>query len=146
MNIYRYVCIAVTALLVGCAVPPHPDSTAISIAAAQQVLARAERHAQARNFQALCELGDFVRMCEQELQTQGVRAAVPHESARLIDTYILPKNGQFSGGRVLVIEGVDGNGTPYHTEVLVHYGQAGHLTLLMPIYWTGTTVADELGT
>lgn len=101
-----------------------PSSPEISMEEAKAILDQAVAYAQARNLGGLCQLNGSVNMCQHQFTDAGGWVTVPSEPPTIADTYCVPtvhfKNGfQATGGRVLVLEGINGVGEPYRTEFLV---------------------------
>jgi hypothetical protein len=122
----------------------------ISVEEATSLLNQAVAYAQARDLDKLCELAGSKGICRHQWEWAGGECAVPDEPPEIVDTYLLPtvqlKNGHKSvGGRVLVLEGVDGLGKPYRTEFFVFRsgdsGLAG-LAVTNVIYWSGYGIAQ----
>ncbi|NOK60924.1 MAG: hypothetical protein GFH27_549289n94 [Chloroflexi bacterium AL-W] len=129
-------------ILAGCAFLPSPSADTISVADAQQILAQAETFAQAGDIQGLCALTDLPRRCERAIVRVGGIATAPTESPQIVDTYLLPDQGQYVGYRVLVLEGEDATGKPYRTEFGVFYNSERKLSPMYPVYWSGGSIAD----
>lgn len=132
-------------LLCSCNVGTTRPPEAISTESAQKILQRAEMLAQSGDVDALCEISFSPRLCEIQLDTAGGVASIPQQPPEMVDSYIvndeqLPNGDRIVGGRVLVLEGVDGLGEPYRTEFLVFdtglYGLKPHDA----IYWSGVGV------
>jgi hypothetical protein len=91
---------------------------------------------------AACSLG--ASTCPKSLR-ESDPATVPATPPRVIGTAVIePKlrsDGAWdTGGRVLMLCGVDGLGRPYYAELLV-FQDGTRLIATNPLYWTGTCVA-----
>lgn len=117
----------------------------VSVEEATSLLNQAVAYAQARDLAKLCELASSKGICRHQWEDADGEQAVPDEPPQIVDTYLLPtvhlKNGDKAvGGRVLVLEGVDGLGKPYRTEFFVfRSGDSGleGLAVTNVIYWCG---------
>ncbi len=119
---------------------------AITVETATSVLHRAEAHAQARDFEALCNMGGAVSMCQHWLRDVGGAASVPAQPPEIVRTYLIPpsttQNGTSTGGRVLVLKGIDGLGRAYTTEFLVFDAGSHGPAALHPVYWSGIRMSS----
>ncbi|MEO0248156.1 MAG: hypothetical protein ABIN58_01180 [candidate division WOR-3 bacterium] len=129
--------------------PPHGE---IGINEARAILDQAVSYAQARNLGGLCQLGGSANMCQHQFTSAGGWVTVPSEHPEIADIYYLPtkhfKNGfQATGGRVLVLEGINGVGETYRTDFLVFEtddpgaGSEG-LAVINVVYWSGFGIAQ----
>lgn len=72
----------------------------------------------------------------------------PFGTSEIVDTRLVaPKdfgNGTWTvGGRILVLEGINGNGERYRTEFFVFRDpDSGKPAALYPIYWSGIGIAQ----
>ncbi|MDP9352874.1 MAG: hypothetical protein M3P51_15240 [Chloroflexota bacterium] len=118
----------------------------ITVETATSVLRRAEAHAQARDFEALCNMGDAVSMCQHWLRDVRGAASVPVQPPEIVRTYLIPssttQNGTSTGGRVLVLKGIDGLGRAYTTEFLVFDAGSHGPAALHPVYWSGIRMSS----
>ena len=132
------------------------DNEEVSVEEATSLLNQAVAHAQARDLDKLCNLCSSHGICWHQWEDAGGGQAVPAEPPRIVDTYLLPtmhlKNGGWApGGRVLVLEGVDGLGRLYRTEFFVFWtgGDWGvkELAVINGVYWSGYGIGqcDEDG-
>jgi len=128
----------------------------VSVEEATSLLYHAVAYAQARDLDKLCDLCSSNGICRHQWEYAGGGQAVPAEPPEIVDTYLLPtvhlKNGGWApGGRVLVVEGVDGLGKPYRTEFFSFWtgGDWGvkELAVVNGVYWSGAGIAqcDEDG-
>jgi hypothetical protein len=115
--------------LVGCG----KHSTNVSLAEATATLDTAVSYAQAHDLIGLGTLADNLLMAVRIWGTSGEWNTLPQDPPTVVDNY--PLNSKL-GGRVLVLEGIDGLGKPYRTEFLV-YWYNGQLTVGNVIYWDG---------
>jgi hypothetical protein len=117
----------------------------VSVEEATSLLNQAVACTQARDLAKLCELAGSKGICRSQWELAGGEQTIPDEPPEIVDTYLLTtvhlKNGDKAvGGRVLVLEGVDGLGKPYRTEFFVfRSGDSGleRLAVTNVIYWSG---------
>lgn len=140
------ICLAVTdAIVIG-----NENDKEVGVEEATSLLNQAVTYAQARDLDKLCELAGSKGICRSQWELAGGRQAVPDEPPEIVDTYLLPtvhlKNGGWAvGGRVLVLQGVDGLGKPYRTEFFVFRSRDSGLEGLAAtnvIYWSGYGIAQ----
>ena len=87
-------------------------------------------------------------MCQNHWEDAGGWESLPSEAPGIVDTYLVPAKGledgnSIVGGRVLVLEGVDGQNQPYRTEFFVFFdSDSGEYVPLYPIYWSGIGIAQ----
>lgn len=125
----------------------------VSVEEATSLLNQAVACAQARDFDKLCDLGGSKGICRSQLELAGGEQAVPAEPPEIVDTYLLPTvhlkwGGEIVGGRVLVVEGVDGLGKPYRTEFFVFWtggdwGLKKELAVTNVVYWSGFGIVQH---
>ncbi|MFP3974867.1 MAG: hypothetical protein ACLFVK_01425 [Dehalococcoidia bacterium] len=128
----------------GCA---RYDSTNVSVQEAKAVLDKAVTYASSGKVEKLCNMGGSVSICEHHLRDAGGDESIPSEPPEIVDTYLVREkhsdNRTQLGGRVLVLEGVDGRGATYHTEFLVtRVPDSRELIALYPVYWSGIGVGQ----
>ena len=135
----------------------------VSDAAARRYFAQIVNAAMAKDFDALCRLNGSVGTCEFELNyicrnpdTSGplqqtkeelernCSLSVPTEPPEIAASRHLPRQGDSTGGRILVVRGVDGWGDPYETEVLIFRDKRSYKAI-HAVFWTGDKF-DELKT
>lgn len=148
------ICLAVvipTFVLLSC------ENEEVSVEEATSLLNRAVAYAQVRDLDKLCDLAHSKLMCQHQWEDAGGGQAVPAEAPEIVDTYLLPtvhlkRGGRASGGRVLVLEGVDGLGKSYRTEFFVFWttddwGLKKELAVINEVYWSGYGIGqyDEDG-
>ena len=133
------------------------ENEKVSVEEATSLLNQAVAYTQARDLDKLCDLAGSKLMCQHQWEDAGGGWAVPAEPPEIVDTYLLPtvhlkRGGRAPGGRVLVLEGVDGLGKPYRTEFFVFWtiddwGLKKELAVTNVIYWSGYGIAqpDEDG-
>lgn len=127
-------------LLGGCSTTTRDPAT-ISVDEALTVLKQAELHARAGDVDAFCRITIQSRdTCEHQLRTAGGFAAIPEESPTVVQSYVVPDTklkagGIAQGGRMLVLEGKNGLGQPYHMEFLVFDQGDNQLVSLVAPYW-----------
>jgi hypothetical protein len=133
----------------------NENNEEVSVEEAASLLNQAVAYAQARDLDKLCDLSGSKLMCQHQWEDAGGGQAVPAEPPQIVDTYLLPtvhlKNGGWApGGRVFVLEGVDGLGKPYRTEFFVFRSRdsgLNGLAVINGVYWSGAGIAqcDENG-
>jgi len=121
------------------------DPATITFNEAVELLRQAEDYAQSGDISSLCNMSDAVQACLEEFSRLEGKAAIPSDSPTIVKTYVLPDvlldNGNtLLGGRVLVIQGVDGRGHSYRTEWLVFDRGNNKLTPRTPIYWSRISI------
>lgn len=152
------ICLAVAIATYGVLVwrlSAYNENTEVSVEEATSVLNQAVAYAQARDLDRLCDLCSSNGICRHQWEYAGGGQAVPGEPPQIVDTYLLPtvhlKNGGWApGGRVLVLEGVDGLGKSYRTEFFVfrsRYSGLDGLAAINGVYWSGASTGqcDEDG-
>lgn len=98
--------------------------------------------AQARDWVALCALSGAKFNCEHDLDMIG-RERLPPERPTVAETRFHEKQSKDgSTGRVLVVEGTDGRGRPYRTEVMVQRYE-GHLEGVNVVYWSNSEIFER---
>lgn len=128
----------------------NKNNEEIGVEEATSLLNQAVAYAQARDLDKLYELAGSRGICRSQWELSGGQEAVPDESPEIVDTYLLPtvhlKNGgEAVGGRVLVVEGVDGLDKPYRTEFFVFRSEdcgLDGLAVTNVIYWSGYGIAQ----
>jgi hypothetical protein len=117
---------------------PYP-----SISEAEAVLAQVVGYVETADLEGLSKL-EPSSMVEQALHAVGGFSTAPNEPPTIVDTFIRPtvkcNGGQATGGRILVLEGVDNLGRSYHSEMLV-FREPGELRVINSIYWTNSYIA-----
>jgi hypothetical protein len=132
---------------IACASPTRaPES--ITEEEASAVLEAAHVSSLEQDLESLCGLGGSVLSCQSAWQNMGEWAAVPAAPPIVTSTRILPdlelSNGSTSrGGRVLVVDGIDGLGREFSTDFLLFDGGGGNLVALNPVYWSGMNVGRQ---
>jgi len=124
----------------------------VSVEEATSVLNQAVAYAQARDLEKLGVLAQDKSMTREAWESAGGWETVPAEPPKIVDTYLLPtvqlKNGsQATGGRVLVLDGVNGLGKPYRTEFLVFRSDGPDsglegLAVINVVYWSGICIGQ----
>lgn len=122
----------------------------VSVREATNLLNQAVAYAQARDLDRLYDISGSQGICRSQWELSGGEQAVPDEPPEIVDTYLLPamhlNNGCVAvGGRVLVVEGVDGLGESYRTEFFVFRSRDSGLDGLAVtnvVYWSGYGIAQ----
>ncbi|MGH8991043.1 MAG: hypothetical protein ACRDZ7_05885 [Acidimicrobiia bacterium] len=123
----------------------------ISDADARGYLDRMVAAAQARDFDALCDLNGSVGNCRRTLETAcdpstappaiSCEETVPAEPPTVVSLRNSPGDGY--AGRILVVRGVDAAGKPYETEVLVFRENRRSFKAINAVYWSGATIIED---
>lgn len=98
--------------------------------------------AEARDFDRMCRLNGAVSNCETQLQLAG-RDTVPAEPPRVTGSRYHPKKPGGTAGRVLILEGIDGRGKPYRTEVFVFRENRYNFKAINAVYWSNFGFGDD---
>ena len=99
---------------------------------------------QARDWDRLCKLNGAPPNCYADLDSpfQKLRETAPADPPRIVETRVHEKSSpDGSTGRVLVVEGTDGRGRPYRTEVMVSRYE-GKLEGTNVVYWSGHEIFE----
>jgi hypothetical protein len=119
---------------------PPPPSEAEARAFLDEIVATALR----QDFEALCALGGG--SCESLLVDRGGRDVPPDRPTvvgiRFVDQQASGPRPR-TGGYILELCGLDLDGDPYYSEMLVFRDFAGDLRAIEPLYWMGITIADD---
>jgi hypothetical protein len=119
----------------------EPDKP-VSEAEARAYFGRIVAAAQARDWGKLCALNGSPFNCEMQLHTVG-RDALPPEPPTIVESRFHEKQfADGSTGRVLVVEGTDGLGRRYRTEVMVSRYE-GHLEGTNVVYWSSAEIFER---
>ena len=137
----------------------------VSDQAARAYFERIVAAAEAKDFAALCRLNGSPNVCRHELGVycpeslgsgpvpqvpkgseleQECREAVPSEPPTVVESRHQPSGDGYTGGRILLVKGVDGRGKPYETEVLVFRDKRSYKAV-HAVFWSGDKF-DELRT
>lgn len=114
----------------------------VSEAEARAYFGRIVAAALANDLEALCALDGAEFNCRQQLGIAG-EGTRPAEPPTIVGSRYHEK--QFSDGtpgRILVVEGTDGRGNPYRTEVLV-FREGDHLEATNAVYWGDFEIYDR---
>lgn len=135
-----------TLILFGCGSSAPRTPSTITTSEALQVLRRAEAFARAGDMKSLCGMSESIRRCEWFIEWSGGVQAVPSTSPKVVADYVVPEvldtNGASNvGGRMLILEGIDGLGKSYRTEFLV-LDTGKRLEPYVPIYWSGMYIVQ----
>ncbi len=127
--------------VVGCGESPC-GMWEISVEEAEIILERAISYAEEHDLEGLCGMGGSSSICNIHWRSAGEWEGLPIEPPEIVDTYLLPTvdhggGSQSTGGRILVLEGIDGLGNDYRTEFLVFCAGSHGLVPYSPIYWSG---------
>ena len=115
------------------------SGTPVTEAEARTHLATLVAAGQAKDFEQLCSLAGAVLNCRRLLDEAG-RDAVPADAPRVTSaTYHQGSDGG-TPGWVLVVEGTDGKGKPYRTEVLIFRDDENRVVATNAVYWSNFKV------
>lgn len=121
--------------------PPSGSSgRPVSEAEARAHLAKLVAAGQARDFDQLCSLAGAVLNCRRLLDHAGRDAVPPDAPAVVSATYHEASDNGGTPGWVLVVEGTDGKGKPYQTEVLVFRDDENRVVATNAVYWSNFKV------
>ena len=112
----------------------------VTEAEARAHLARIVAAGRAHDFAALCALNGAVNNCRRQLDLVGTDA-VPSEPPRVVGSRFHDKEAPDDTPTfVLIVEGIDGKGKRYHTEVGVFWEERGVLKAINAVYWSNFSV------
>ena len=118
-----------------------PVSEAEARAFFDQVVAAAR----ARDWDKLCGLNGAPPNCEIDLDSpfQKLRDRLPPDPPTIVETrFHEAQSADGSTGRILVVEGIDGRGRPYRTEVMVSRYE-GKLEGTNVVYWSSNEIFER---
>lgn len=134
----------------------------VSDEAARRYFDRIVAAAQAKDFEALCALNGSAGTCREELRVycpenygsgpapqfpkgdeleQECRESVPPDPPKVISSRHHPRRDGYTGGRILLVGGVDGRGKPYETEVLIFRDKRSYKAI-HAVFWSGDKFED----
>lgn len=114
----------------------------VTEAEARAYLDRIVAAAQSRDFEAMCRLNGAVMNCEAQLRLAGMDA-LPTEPPRVTGTRYHRKEPGGTAGRVLVVEGIDGRGKSYRTEVFVFRENRYDFKAINAVYWSNFRFIED---
>lgn len=116
----------------------------VSEAEARGFLDQAVAAGRARDWDKLCNLNGAPPNCHFALDSpfQKLRDTVPPDPPRIVETRFIEESAEGAGGRILIVEGTDGRGKPYRTEVLVSRYE-GKLEGTNIVYWSSHEIFDR---
>ncbi len=124
----------------------HTESPEVSMDEATAMLDEVVACAQAHDLECLGKLADDMSMTRIHWESAGGWETLPAEPPTVVGSRLLPTvpiNGaHYVGGRLLVLEGIDGLGKPYHSEGLVFRNKGG-LSMINTIYWGNMTIYEQ---
>jgi hypothetical protein len=115
----------------------------VTEAEARRYLARLVAAAQDHDLERLCHLNGAYLNCHKTLEYIGGPDTVPHDPPTVVGTRYHPKDPGGTAGRVLVVEGVDGRGRHYRTEVFVFRENRFHFKATNGVYWSGARFIED---
>lgn len=111
---------------------------------ARELVTKAIDHTLTRDFASLCGLANSRSMCESDLKS-GALERVSKQAPRVVCSYEIPDvvsaSGRSLGGRVLVVDGIDGTDRRFVTEVLVFHDGQG-LVATNVVWWSNRGIAS----
>ena len=116
----------------------------VTEAEARRYLDKIVAAAQAKDFDRLCHLNGAVLNCQWQLDLAG-RDAVPSEPPSVTGSRYHPERKGGTAGMVLIVEGTDGKGKHYRTEVFVFRENRYHFKATNAVYWSNFEFGDEAG-
>ena len=122
--------------LVGCGTSAN-EVAAVTLPEAEAVLSNAVALAQAHDLTGLGVLADDQSITLRTWQSTDEWTTLPADPPTIVDSYV-QKAG---GGRVLVLEGTDGLGNPYHSELMV-FRSDSRLIVANVLYWDNYRVSE----
>ena len=117
----------------------------VSEAEARAFLDQAVAAARARDWDKLCSLNGAAPNCYIDLDSpfQKLRDTVPPDPPTIVETrFHEDQSSDGSAGRILVVEGTDGSGQPYRTEVMVSRYD-GKLEGTNIVYWSSNEIFER---
>lgn len=142
--LYKPPLLALTALLAltGCGTLAPRATTE---ATAKDLLDRAVRRTLNGDFAGLCATAASQAMCESDLKS-GLRERAPQEPPQILCAYSLAdrRDGThvIRGGQVLVVQGKDGTGHPYTTDVFVFHDGEQYVSQ-NTVWWSNRGIAQK---
>ncbi len=116
----------------------------VTEAEARAYLNRIVAAAQAQDFDTLCRLNGSVNICSRTLDEFNLRNAVPSVPPTVVGSRYSPKRGTGdTAGMILVVEGPNACGKPYHTEVFVFRENRYHFKAINAVYWSNARVVED---
>jgi hypothetical protein len=137
----------------------------VSDEAARRYFDRIVVATEAKDFDALCRLNGSTGTCREELRVycpedsgsgpaprfpkgeellQECRESVPPDPPTVVSSRHHPRKDGNVGGRILLVRGVDGRGSPYETEVLIFRDKRSYKAI-HAVFWSGDKF-DEVRT
>jgi hypothetical protein len=113
----------------------------VTEAEARAYLDRIVAAARARDFDKMCRLNGAVHNCRVQLAQAG-EYAVPPSPPRVVGTRYYKEGDGSVAGRALVVEGVDGCGKNYRTEVFVFRENRFHFKSINAVYWSNYKIIE----
>jgi hypothetical protein len=121
------------------------SETPVSEAEARAFLDQVVAAARARDWDRLCGMNGAPPNCHFELDSpfQKLRDTLPIDPPTIVETRFHEKqSADGSTGRILVVEGNDGSGRPYRTEVMVSRYE-GKLEGTNVVYWSNNEIFER---
>jgi len=116
------------------------DLPRVTEAEARAYLTQIVAAGQAKDFTKLCNLNGAVNNCRRQLELVGTDA-VPSAPPTIVGSRFHDKGASDDTPTyVLIVEGIDGRGKPYHTEVGIFWEERGVLKAINAVYWSNFTV------
>lgn len=115
----------------------------VTEAEARRYLGRIVEAAEARDLDRVCRLNGAQANCRETLRYIGGPDTVPTEPPRVVGTRYYAERDGDTAGRVLVVEGIDGRGKSYRTEVFVFRENRFNFKATNAVYWSGAKFIED---
>lgn len=117
--------------------PPPSMSEPVTEAEARGFLRRAVDAGLAGDFDALCDLSGARHNCEVNLEEGGADAPPDEPPSSVTARYVAVGNGVETPGWVLTVQGREGRGLHYTTQVMVFRDEDNLLKGTNVVWWSG---------
>jgi hypothetical protein len=152
-RIFHYISTLFVLMLVvyfcyGCVTGDSNNENKVSEAQSKEILNTIIMFASTKNVEKLCSFGASTTMTTRQLEDVGGWESLPSTPPTITNTYVInsieTKSSIVLGGRVLILDGIDGLGNNYQTEFLVAYDSATKRIIVpYPIYWSGIKIRND---
>lgn len=112
----------------------------VTEAEARAYLAQIVAAGQVHDFDKLCSYNGAVLNCRRQLELAGTDAVPPQPPKVVATRFDEKETSDDTPTFVLTVEGIDGRGKPYHTEVGVFWEERGVLKAINAVYWSNFKV------
>jgi hypothetical protein len=125
--------------------PRRSGPPAVTEAEARAYLRQIVAAGLAHDFTTLCSLNGAVSNCQTQLDLAG-RDAVPPQPPNVVGSRYDPKDSKDdTPAMILVVDGIDGRGKPYRTEVAVFREDRDHFKAINAVYWSNFKILGPDG-